>query len=74
MTIRIPPRASSRTPIRCSPGGVMEKDTITFAVLLSVIDFILSMVMISGIGVVLSLLPLLNRLGKLDEDSMRRGH
>ncbi len=52
----------------------MEKDTLTFAVLLSVIDFILSMVMISGIGVVLSLLPLLNRLGKLDEDSMRRGH
>jgi hypothetical protein len=39
-----------------------------------VIDFILSMVMISGIGFVLSLLPLLNRLGKLDEDSMRRGH
>ena len=52
----------------------MEKDTLTFAVLLSVIDFFLSMVLISGIGVVLSLLPYLNRLGKLDEESMRRGH
>ena len=52
----------------------MEKDTLRFAVLLSVIDFILSMVMISGIGLERSLLPLLNRLGKLDEDSMRRGH
>ncbi len=52
----------------------MNKDTLTFAVILSLIDFFLSMVMISGIGVVLGLLPLLNRLGKLDEESMRRGH
>ena len=52
----------------------MEKDTFTFAVMLSVIDFFLSMVLISGIGVVLWLLPYLNRLGKLDEESMRRGH
>ncbi len=50
------------------------KDSITFSVFLSVIDFFLSMVMISGIGVILYLLPYLNRLGKLDEDSMRRGH
>jgi hypothetical protein len=53
---------------------LVEKDTVTFAIMLSVIDFFLSMVMISGIGVVLSLLPYLNRLGKLDEESMRRGH
>ena len=52
----------------------MEKDTISFSIMLSVIDFFLSMVMISGIGVVLALLPYLNRLGKLDEESMRRGH
>jgi hypothetical protein len=52
----------------------VNKDTVTFAVILSLIDFFLSMVMISGIGIVLSLLPLLNRLGKLDEESMRRGH
>ncbi len=52
----------------------MNKDTLTFAVILSLIDFFLSMVMITGIGLILSLLPLLNRLGALDEESMRRGH
>jgi hypothetical protein len=52
----------------------MDKDTLTFAVLLSVIDFLLSILMISGIGAILYLLPMLNRLGKLDEESMRRGH
>jgi hypothetical protein len=52
----------------------MNKDTVTFAIILSFIDFFLSMVMISGIGAVLCLLPYLNRLGKLDEESMRRGH
>ena len=35
----------------------MNKDTVTFAIMLSVIDFFLSMVMISGIGAVLYLLP-----------------
>ena len=52
----------------------MNKDTLTFAVILSLIDFFLSMVMITGIGLILSLLPLLNRAGTLDEESMRRGH
>jgi hypothetical protein len=52
----------------------VEKDTLTFALLLSVIDFFLSIVMITGIGLVLYLLPKLNRLGTLDEESMRRGH
>ena len=52
----------------------MNKDTVTFAVILSLIDFFLSMVMITGIGLILSLLPLLNRLGTLDEESMRHGH
>jgi hypothetical protein len=52
----------------------VEKDTLTFGLLLSVIDFFLSMVMITGIGLVLYLLPKLNRLGTLDEESMRRGH
>jgi hypothetical protein len=42
--------------------------------MLSVIDFLLSIVMISGIGVVLSLLPYLNRIGKLNDEDMRRGH
>ena len=52
----------------------MQKDSVTFAVLLSLIDFFLSILMISAIGVVLKLLPRLNRLGRLDEESMRRGH
>ncbi len=52
----------------------MSRDTLTFAVILSLIDFVLSMAMITGIGLILRLLPLLNRLGALDEESMRRGH
>jgi hypothetical protein len=47
-------------------------DTVEGAVVLSLIDFFLSIVMIAGIGVVLALLPLLNRLGKLDDESLRR--
>ena len=49
-------------------------DTVYGAVLLSLIDFFLSMVMITGIGVVLALFPLLNRLGKVDEAALRQGH
>lgn len=52
----------------------MQKDTLSFAIILSVIDFLLSMAMISVIGVVLALLPHVNRFGKLDEENMRRGH
>jgi len=51
----------------------MNKDTVSFAIILSVIDFILSIVMITGIGLVLSWLPLLDRLGKLDDQSILRG-
>lgn len=49
-------------------------DTLNGAIMLSVIDFFLSMVMICGIGVVLALFPLLNRLGKVDEDALRKSH
>ncbi|HXZ15481.1 MAG TPA: hypothetical protein VEH77_05850 [Roseiarcus sp.] len=49
-------------------------DTVSGALLLSVIDFVLSIAMISAIGVVLALFPLLNRLGKVDEDALRQGH
>lgn len=49
-------------------------DTLTGAILLSLIDFFLSFVMISGIGVVLALFPLLNRLGTIDESRLRDGH
>ena len=43
------------------------------AVLLSIIDFILSFVIISGIGVILALLPFVNRFWKIDEEKLRRG-
>jgi hypothetical protein len=47
-------------------------DTLYGALLLSLIDFFLSIAMISGIGVVLGLFPLLNRLGKVDEAALRQ--
>ena len=46
-------------------------DTLQGAIVLSVIDFVLSIVMIAGIGVVLALLPLLNRIGRLDDNDLR---
>ena len=49
-------------------------DSVYGAVMLSLVDFFLSMVMISAIGVVLALFPLLNRLGKVDEAKLRQGH
>ena len=40
------------------------QDNVHGALLISVIDFFLSFVLIGGLGVILSLFPLLNRLGK----------
>ncbi|HIJ63228.1 MAG TPA: hypothetical protein HPQ04_11100 [Rhodospirillaceae bacterium] len=51
----------------------MVPDSVYGAVLLSIIDFFLSIVMITGIGFVLTLFPLLNRLGTLDEEKIRKG-
>ena len=48
-------------------------DSLYGALMLSFIDFFTSMLMISGIGVVLALFPLLNRLGKVDEAALRKG-
>lgn len=48
-------------------------DSLYGAFMLSFIDFFTSMIMISGIGVVLALFPLLNRLGKIDEKALRKG-
>jgi hypothetical protein len=58
------------TPSKEAP--VIVPDTLEGAIVLSLIDFFLSIVMIVFIGVVLSLLPMLNRLGKLDDESLRR--
>ena len=49
-------------------------DSLYGAFMLSFIDFFLSLLMISGIGVVLALFPLLNRLGKIDEKALRQNH
>jgi len=48
-------------------------NTVDGAVLLSIIDFVLSFFIISGIGVVLALLPFVNRFWKIDEAKLRRG-
>lgn len=48
-------------------------NTVDGAVILSIIDFILSFVIISGIGVILAILPVVNRFWKIDEEKLRRG-
>ena len=48
-------------------------NTIEGAFVLSIIDFILSFFIISGIGVILALLPVVNRFWKIDEAKLRRG-
>ena len=53
----------------------MIPDSVYGAILLSIIDFFLSFVVISGIGFILSLFPYLNRLGEIDEKKLREvGH
>lgn len=47
----------------------MIPDTLQGALILSAIDFFLSFVIISGIGVVLALFPLMNRVGKTRVES-----
>ena len=51
----------------------MIPDSVYGAILLSIINFFLSFVVISGIGFVLSLFPYLNRLGEIDEKKLREG-
>jgi hypothetical protein len=53
---------------------VTMPDSLYGAFMLSFIDFFMSMLMITGIGVVLALFPLLNRLGKVDEEELRKSH
>ena len=47
------------------------QDNLNGALLISVIDFILSFIIIGGIGVILALFPLLNRFGKQDDEDSR---
>ena len=53
---------------------VIVPDTMEGAYVLSVIDFILSFVIIWGISLVLYIFPYLNKLGHLDDDKLRGGH
>ena len=48
-------------------------DTIEGAITLSAIDFVLSFALIGAIGVVLWLLPLLNRVAVLDDKDLTGG-
>ena len=48
-------------------------NTVEGAVILSIIDFLLSFFIISGIGVILAILPMVNRFWKIDEAKLRRG-
>ena len=50
------------------------QDNLDGALLISVIDFILSFVIIGGIWCILALFPLLNKLGKLDDDTLKKHH
>ena len=48
-------------------------DTVAGAIIISVIDFILSFVIISGIGVIIAVLPVCNRFWKINEEKLRNG-
>ena len=50
------------------------QDNLNGALLISAIDFILSFVIIGGIGLVLALFPLLNKMGKVDDESLKKPH
>ncbi|MDF2930502.1 hypothetical protein [Anaerospora sp.] len=49
-------------------------DTMEGAIILSTIDFFLSIVIIWGISLILRFFPQLNKLGKIDEDKLTGGH
>ena len=51
----------------------MIPDSLEGAVLLSIIDFFLSFVVITGIGIILSLFQYLNNLGEIDDKKLREG-
>jgi hypothetical protein len=49
-------------------------DTLGGAITLSVVDFFLSIVIIWGISLVLYLLPLVNRVAKVTDESLKKSH
>lgn len=53
---------------------VTVPDTLEGSVILSVIDFFLSIVIIWLISLVLHFFPLLNKLGKVTDEQLKGGH
>ncbi|MBP2650459.1 MAG: hypothetical protein H6Q74_1284 [Firmicutes bacterium] len=49
-------------------------DTLEGAVILSIVDFFLSIVIIYGISLILHLFPLLNKLGTISDERLKGGH
>ncbi|MBP2645685.1 MAG: hypothetical protein H6Q75_1125 [Firmicutes bacterium] len=49
-------------------------DTMEGAIILSLIDFFLSLVIIYGISLILHIFPLLNKLGKISDEELKGGH
>ncbi|MDR3562830.1 MAG: hypothetical protein P4N59_15525 [Negativicutes bacterium] len=49
-------------------------DTLEGAVILSIVDFFLSIVLIYGISFILMLFPYLNKLGSISDESLKGGH
>lgn len=49
-------------------------DSMEGAIILSVVDFFLSIIIIWGISLILNFFPQLNKLGKIDEDKLTNGH
>ncbi|HMM22421.1 MAG TPA: hypothetical protein PKA10_16990 [Selenomonadales bacterium] len=49
-------------------------DSLEGAVVLSLIDFFLSIVIIYGISLILNIFPYLNKLGKITDESLKGGH
>gem|GEM_PF-165965 len=49
-------------------------DTVGGAAIISLVDFILSFAIISGIGVILAALPIVNRFWNINDAKLRNGH
>jgi hypothetical protein len=73
------PRLLPRDPLPAHHESVVHAmtpipDNVEGAFLISIIDFILSFVIISGIGVILAILPVVNRYWVIDEKDLKGGH
>ena len=53
---------------------VTVPDTLEGALILSIVDFFLSIVIIYGISLVLYIFPHINKLGKLTDEELKGGH